>query len=82
MKDKYLKPFSVEMYNEIESNPDFKIVNGKNEEVIIVDTNVSIHGEPGHILSWIVTANTPKVQPHATCTSEPLPLTSQLLTKT
>lgn len=50
MKDKYLKPFSVEMYNEIESNPDFKIVNGKNEEVIIIDTNVSIHGEPGHIL--------------------------------
>lgn len=53
MKDKYLKPFSVEMYNEIESNPDFKIVNGKNEEVIIVDTNVSIHGEPGHVLYWI-----------------------------
>lgn len=51
MKDKYLKPFSVELYEEMNnSSSDFQVVNGKNETVHVVNTNVTVKGEPKNVL--------------------------------
>lgn len=51
MKDKYLKPFNVEMYEEMNSkSSDFQVVNGKNEVAYVVNTNVTVKGESKNVL--------------------------------
>lgn len=51
MKDKYLKPFSVNLYNELfDSDTSFQVVNGKNEPVDVISTKVTTNGESDNVL--------------------------------
>lgn len=51
MKDKYLKPFSLELYEEMNNkSSDFQVVNGKNEIAYVVNTNVTVKGESKNVL--------------------------------
>ena len=51
MRNKYLKPFNVDLYNELfDSSTPFQVVNGKDEPVDIINTEVTINGESGNVL--------------------------------
>ena len=51
MRNKYLKPFNVDLYNELfDSSTPFQVVNGKNEPVNIISTEVTTNGESGNVL--------------------------------